>query len=146
MLRTVLALEGVAISARTLRRTRRLEVRRQAGDPRAPEDVALTRRGHLFGVPNSQIALLYFAVIGLLSVTGLGDRKLIRLLTLLAGWTSLAVSAYLLYSLLFVLKHRCRVCIETHLLNLALTSVLMLPTPATDPMRRRRGGSRRRQR
>lgn len=124
VLRVTLATEGLLISWRTLRSTRRLEERREHGDQSVKGAVALTPQGRLFEVPNGLSASVYFALMAFLSLTGLIDRPVFRRFGLALAWISLGISGYLVYQLLFVLKRNCPLCMRTHTLNLALTLLL----------------------
>ena len=124
IIRAVLAAEGLVLSWRTFQSTRRLEDRREHGDQSVREAVALTPQARLFNLPNPFVASAYFALVLFLSLTGLADRSGIRRPLALASWTSLGISGYLVYQLVFVLRKNCPLCMRSHLLNLALTSVV----------------------
>jgi len=133
ILRTVLALEGLVISMQTYRQTRKLEERSEAGDLAASGAVALTPQGRLFNIPNGLTASAYFAVVALLSVTGLLDRSWVRKAAVTISWLSLGVSGFLVFSLLFVLRRNCPLCIRAHALNLALTLAVNARAGRLDP-------------
>ncbi len=135
LLRSVLTIEGVVHSFATLQKTRRLEERLAVGDPRASTAIGLTSEGYMLGIPNAMIATAYFVMVAVLSITGLADRGITRRLTLISSWISLATSGYLLYSLFFVLKRRCPICMQAHLLNLATTLALTLRVDSLEPKR-----------
>lgn len=121
LIRTVLAGEGLVMSWKSYMQTRKLEARRKHGDTSVESAVALTPQGRLFKMPNGLTASAYFALMTLLSGTGLIDRKHIRRLGVGMAWISLSISAYLVYQLLFVLRRNCPLCMRAHMVNLALT-------------------------
>jgi uncharacterized membrane protein len=102
-----------------------------------PNDVRQTPQASLFGVRNELVAAAYFLAMGLLSLTGLIDRRPLRGIALLTSWVSLAVSGYLAYSLAFILRKNCKSCIRTQLLNLALTLAITARTGRSSGYRRR---------
>jgi uncharacterized membrane protein len=69
--------------------------------------------------------MAYFGLVALGSATGIIDRPIVRRASILAAWTSLGISGYLLYQLQFVLKRDCSLCVRTHTLNLAVSLALM---------------------
>ncbi|HEV3308977.1 MAG TPA: vitamin K epoxide reductase family protein [Chloroflexota bacterium] len=124
-LRTILALEGAFLSWQSFAATAGQATRADRGDPGAPDSVALTSAGSLFGPPNGVPAMAYFGLVALGSATGIIDRPIVRRASILAAWTSLGISGYLLYQLQFVLKRDCSLCVRTHTLNLAVSLALM---------------------
>lgn len=136
ILRVVLAAEGLLMSWRTFSNTRKLEHRRERGDQSVKSAVALTSQSRLFDVPNGITASAYFALVGLLSLTGIADKLIIRRFILASAWTSLGISAYLVSQLVFVLRRNCSLCMRTHTLNLALT--LAITATAVQEERRAR--------
>lgn len=135
IIRTVLAAEGLVISQRTLRSTRKLEIRREHGDQSVKNAVGLSPQSRLFQIPNALLASVYFASMTVLSITGAPDRKFFRPFTLVSAWISLGLSGYLLFQLWFVMKRNCPLCVRSHVVNLALT--LSLTAKAVEPSRRR---------
>lgn len=124
-LRTIIALEGLFLSWQSFGAARGQATRANHGDRAAPDSVALSSQGSLFGPPNGMPAMLYFGLMALGSSTGAIDRPAFRRASILAAWTSLGISGYLLYQLWYVLKRDCQLCVRTHTLNLALSLSLM---------------------
>lgn len=124
LIRLVLGIEGLIMSWKTYESTRKLEARQEEGDHSVDDAVALTLQGRLFDIPNGISASAYFALMIVLSATGLIDRAPVRRVALALAWISLGVSGYLVYQLLFVMKRQCPLCMRAHTLNLAFTLAL----------------------
>ncbi len=81
--------------------------------------------GHLFGLPNAVIGMLYFGWVLGITLFNHGNRTL-KIMTLGVSLATLFVSAYLLYSLKFRLKARCPLCILSHACTIALFVLLTI--------------------
>jgi uncharacterized membrane protein len=84
------------------------------------QSVLNTRFARVFGVPNSLLGVIYYLVIlVLLSANVLFDPVLLGMLVVVA-WFTVALGVYLTYSLFFIIKTPCPLCLAGHAINLAL--------------------------
>jgi uncharacterized membrane protein len=87
------------------------------------ESVVQSRRARLFGgIDNAAIGLAYYPAVALASL--FFSDPIIRIATLVAASAALAVSLYLLYSLLFITKRRCTNCMIGHAANALILGAL----------------------
>lgn len=90
--------------------------------------IVFTPRARLLGVPNSLLGQLYYLSLLLAAGGGmLGQTGLLQAL-LAASALTVAMGAYLTYSLLFVTRVNCRLCFASHAINLALLVLLVATT------------------
>jgi uncharacterized membrane protein len=88
------------------------------------ESVVQTPRARLFGgVDTAAIGLAYYPAVALASLF-FSDR-LVRIATFAAATAALAVSLYLLYSLLFITRRKCTNCMLAHLANALIVGALV---------------------
>jgi uncharacterized membrane protein len=134
---TILACAGYGLqtSVRTSLLLRRLTPRAAAGDAEAAASVTQTPFARaLFGIPNSDLATAYYAMLLAMAGSGTLRRHLVLTATRLAAWGTTGFSAYLIHALFFRLHMRCPVCMRAHAVNLILTLTLQcaLDTSAPD--------------
>lgn len=92
---------------------------------RTCQTVLTTKYARLFGVPNSLLGVLYYsAVIVLLS--GGWTAGLVASALIAAAWFAVAVGFLLVYSLFFVIRIPCPLCLAGHAINLLVALLLTL--------------------
>ena len=92
---------------------------------RTCQAVLTTKYARLFGVPNSLLGVLYYsAVIVLLS--GGWTAAPIGTALIAAAWFTVAVGFLLVYSLFFIIRIPCPLCLAGHTINLLLALLLTL--------------------
>lgn len=114
-----LAGTGLYVSQHMFRKTKRAE-RGELDEPSVVEEPA----AHvLFGLPNSELGLLYYgALFAALPASG---RKPVRRAMLAGSAAAFAMSIYLMYSLLFVTEAECPYCWTSHASNTLLFALLL---------------------
>jgi uncharacterized membrane protein len=90
-----------------------------------------TPRARVFGVPNSVLGQLWY--LALIVATPLGTTFALPWwwLFLAASAATVALGAFLTYSLLYVTRVPCTLCFGSHALNLALFLLIVLGGPLT---------------
>jgi uncharacterized membrane protein len=100
------------------------------------ETVLSTRFARVFGVPNSLLGVVYYAAVivilstgwmnraGELSGTGLGLGFDLSIAVVVVAWFTVLLGTFLAYSLFFVIKIPCPLCLTAHGINLALAVLL----------------------
>jgi uncharacterized membrane protein len=80
-----------------------------------------TPYARVFGIPNSVIGLLFYALVVVVCVVSRRTgSKVLLLYGLAASVMALPVSLYLAYALVYRLRRPCRLCFLSHAINLAL--------------------------
>jgi len=87
-----------------------------------------TRESRLFGVPNFDLAILYYAGL-LISAIIPALWKQLFLLLFLGSLVTVATGFYLSYVLVFRLRINCLLCFASHAINI-LIFLLFLPGPS----------------
>jgi uncharacterized membrane protein len=87
--------------------------------------IVFTPRARVFGLPNSVLGQVFYAA---LVIGGLAGRLEGGALTLylLASLVTVALGAYLTYSLLFLTRVPCTLCFTSHLINLVIFIMLLI--------------------
>ena len=94
-------------------------------EERTCQTVLGTKYARVFGVPNSLLGVLYYLiVILLLSVGGTGGP--IATATIAVAWFTVALGLFLAYSLFFIIKIPCPLCLTGHTINLLLAVLLTI--------------------
>jgi uncharacterized membrane protein len=83
-----------------------------------PSVVQTERASLFFGMPNSLIGLMYYAVLAV--VSWLAHDSVLRAAAVAAAAFAAVTSLYLAYSLLFVTRRSCPYCWTAHAANWAL--------------------------
>ena len=78
----------------------------------------------LFGVPNYVLGLLYYVLVLVLSF-GHAHPLFVTAMRI-ASWITVALAAYLIYSLYYRVKVTCQMCLASHAVNLLLSILLTL--------------------
>jgi uncharacterized membrane protein len=82
-----------------------------------------TSYARVFGVPNSLLGVLYYLTVIVLLITG-SAGAFIAAATIAVAWFTVALGFYLIYSLFFVIKIPCPLCLTGHAINLTLALLL----------------------
>ncbi len=122
---TLLALYGFTVARQASENIAEVGHEAAAGDQDAKKHFTQTRYAHVFGPKNSDIGMLYYAAVALAATTGLIRLPLVLKLLRLASVTTVALSLYLLWALLFRLRARCPICLRGHAVNGTLLALLL---------------------
>lgn len=87
--------------------------------------VVFTPQARVFGPPNAVLGLLFYVVLALVAMGGALDEPWVRMVMLAAGGVTVALGLFLTYSLLFVIRVRCVLCLASHVVNLVLFVILL---------------------
>jgi uncharacterized membrane protein len=87
--------------------------------------IVFTPQARVFGVPNSVLGQLFYALLAVVAVAGGLGEPLIRLLVLAASGVTVLLGVYLTYSLLFVTRVNCVLCFTSHALNFVVFVILL---------------------
>ena len=103
-------------------------------EKRTCETVLSTRFARVFGVPNSLLGVAYYtAVIVLLStgwIDALGGIAIggvgleLSVIVVIVAWFTVLLGTFLAYSLFFIIRIPCPLCLAAHTINLALAVLL----------------------
>jgi len=91
--------------------------------------IVFTRRAQIFGVPNSVLGQLFYAMLAMVAVAGGLNEPVIRLVVLAVSGVTVLLGLYLTYSLLFVTRVNCVLCLTSHAINVVLFGTLLLQPP-----------------
>lgn len=83
-----------------------------------------TREARVFGLPNSVLGIVYYAVLLVVSARGGRLEEPWATLLLAVAWGTVVLGAYLTYRLLAVLRVPCPLCLFSHALNLGIALFL----------------------
>jgi uncharacterized membrane protein len=108
----------VAASTRLMPNVCRLE-------ERTCQTVLGTKYARVFGVPNSLLGLLYYLTVVLLLSVGWTAGP-IATATIAVAWFTVALGVFLAYSLFFIIRIPCPLCLTGHTINLLLAVLLTL--------------------
>jgi uncharacterized membrane protein len=118
LLLVLLGIYGVRLSSTASGNIDATAARAAAGDIDAQRHFTQTRYARVLGPKNSDLGMVYYAVVAAAAITGAVRLRPIRACLRLASLLSLAMSAYLLYALVR-LRTLCPICLQGHALNLA---------------------------
>jgi uncharacterized membrane protein len=103
-------------------------------EKRTCQTVLSTRFARVFGVPNSLLGIGYYMVVIVLLCTGwidapggvFGGRVGFELgiVVVIVAWFTVLMGAFLTYSLFFIIKIPCPLCLAGHTINLDLAILL----------------------
>ena len=94
-------------------------------EDRTCQTVLGTRYARVFGVPNSLLGVCYYVmVIALLS--GGFTAEPVATALIVVSWFTVALGMFLVYSLFFIVKIPCPLCLTGHAINLALAILLTI--------------------
>ncbi len=88
--------------------------------------IAQSRQARIFRIPNSLLGIAYYLGLIGLHTSGQPPTHAWLLIERAAAWVAVALGAYLSYALMRQLRTPCRLCYLSHLINLALASILTL--------------------
>jgi len=92
---------------------------------RTCQTVLTTKYARLFGVPNSLLGVLYYSAVIVLLSGGWAAGPVASAL-IAAAWFAVAVGFLLVYSLFFIIRIPCPLCLAGHAINLLLALLLTL--------------------
>ena len=87
--------------------------------------VVVTPQARIFGPPNAVLGLLFYVVLAVAAMGGGLEQAPVRWVLLAASGVTVALGLFLTYSLLFVLRVRCVLCLTSHLVNLGLFIMIL---------------------
>jgi uncharacterized membrane protein len=94
-------------------------------EERTCQTVLGTKYARIFGVPNSLLGVLYYLIVILLLLVG-GNGGPIATATIAVAWFTVALGLFLAYSLFFIIKIPCPLCLTGHTINLLLAVLLTI--------------------
>ena len=92
-------------------------------EERTCETVLGTKYARVFAVPNSLLGMLYYLAVIVLLLAGWTAGP-IATATIAAAWFTVALGIFLAYSLFFIIKIPCPLCLTGHTINLLLAVLL----------------------
>lgn len=92
-------------------------------EERTCQTVLGTKYARVFGVPNSLLGVLYYLTVILLLLAGWTAGP-IATATIAVAWFTVALGGFLAYSLFFIIKIPCPLCLTGHTINLLLAVLL----------------------
>lgn len=92
-------------------------------EERSCKTVLGTKYARVFGVPNSLLGVLYYLTVIILLLAGWTAGP-IATVTIAVAWFTVALGLFLAYSLFFVIKIPCPLCLTGHTINLLLAALL----------------------
>lgn len=87
--------------------------------------VVFTPQARVFGPPNAVLGLVFYVMLGATALEGGLDEPRIRLAMLGATGITVLLGLFLTYSLLWVIRVRCVLCLSSHVVNLALFGIVL---------------------
>jgi uncharacterized membrane protein len=94
-------------------------------EERTCQTVLGTKYARLFGAPNSLLGVLYYAAV-IVILAGDWSAAPVGVALLVTAWFTVAVGLFLIYSLFFIIRIPCPLCLVGHAINLALALLLTL--------------------
>jgi uncharacterized membrane protein len=85
-----------------------------------------SRFARVFGVPNSLLGVIYYALILVLLFANLVFVPVFLNTLVVVAWFNVALGIYLAYSLFFIIKTPCPLCLASHAINFALALLFTL--------------------
>lgn len=92
-------------------------------EERTCQTVLGTRYARVFGVPNSLLGVLYYLTVMAILLMGWTVAPITGALIAVA-WFTVLLGLYLAYSLFFIIRIPCPLCLTGHAINLALAVLL----------------------
>jgi uncharacterized membrane protein len=92
-------------------------------EERTCQTVLGTKYARVFGVPNSLLGVLYYLTVILL-LSGGWATGTIAIATIAVAWSTVALGMFLAYSLFFIIKIPCPLCLTGHTINVLLAILL----------------------
>ena len=87
--------------------------------------VVFTPQARVFGPPNAVLGLVFYLMLAAATLVGGLDEPRIRLAMLGATGLTALLGLFLTYSLLWVIRVRCVLCLSSHVVNLALFGIVL---------------------
>jgi uncharacterized membrane protein len=92
-------------------------------EERTCQTVLGTKYARVFGLPNSLLGVFYYATVTVLLAGGWATGS-VAIGVIVVAWFSVALGFVLIYSLFFIIKIPCPLCLAGHTINLALAILL----------------------
>jgi uncharacterized membrane protein len=84
------------------------------------QSVLNTKFARVFGVPNSLLGVVYYLLILVLLFANLLFVPALSSILVVVAWFTVALGVFLTYSLFFIIKTPCPLCLAGHAINCAL--------------------------
>jgi uncharacterized membrane protein len=94
-------------------------------EERSCKTVLETKYARVFGPPNSLLGVFYYVIVVVL-VGGNFLAGLIGIGLVAVAWFTVVLGIFLIYSLFFIIKIPCPICITAHAINLAVAILLTI--------------------
>jgi uncharacterized membrane protein len=82
-----------------------------------------TKYARVFGLPNSLLGVVYYVTLIVLLAGGWATGS-IGVAMIVVAWLTIALGVFLIYSLFFIIKFPCPLCLAGHTINLMLAVLL----------------------
>ena len=92
-------------------------------EERTCQTVLGTKYARVFGVPHSLLGVLYYLTVIAILLAGWTVAPITEALIAVA-WFTVVLGLYLAYSLFFIIRIPCPLCLTGHAINLALAALL----------------------
>lgn len=92
--------------------------------------IVFTPRARVFGLPNSVLGQVFYVALLAGAPLGLLDLPRLYMLFVGASLVTVGLAVFLTYSLLFVTRVRCVLCLTSHGINTVIFLLLLARTPA----------------
>ena len=92
-------------------------------EERSCKTVLGTKFARVFGVPNSLLGVLYYLIV-IAALLGAWTAAPVSVALITIAWFTVALGAVLAYSLFFIIKIPCPLCLTAHTINLTLAILL----------------------
>lgn len=125
LLTLVLAAYGLKLSRTGTENIRRLHREAEAGSSEARRHFTQTRYARVLGPPNSDLGQVYYVLVGLCALTGILRHRPVLTAVFVTSGSSVLMSLFLIWALLFRLRVTCKICFQAHAVNGALFALLM---------------------
>lgn len=92
-------------------------------EERTCQTVLGTKYARVFGLPNSLLGVVYYSIV---IVFLANDRATgpVGVAVIVAAWFTVALGFFLIYSLFFIIRIPCPLCLAGHAINLAIAVLL----------------------
>ena len=92
-------------------------------EDRSCKTVLGTRYARVFGVPNSLLGVVYYLIVIIVILGGIKSGPT-SVALIAVSWFTVALGLVLAYSLFFIIRIPCPLCLRAHAINLALAVLL----------------------
>lgn len=95
-------------------------------EERTCQTVLGTRFARVFGVPNSLLGVFYYIAVVTIVLNGWNAAP-VGIALVVVAWFTVALGLFLAYSLFFIIKIPCPLCLAGHAINLTVAILLSFP-------------------